>query len=135
MWIVSHCNVLELWRLDTAAQIDLFDSKTLYLLIISKMEEEDSNDIFMCGCKQCKFQTHRQRRIAKDHVSKYGTEEVGQYTACIDAQLQGQGHIPQPDMTPDIHASSMHHRGARQQAMASGANTFDQPRPVLVHTV
>ena len=63
MWIVPHCNVLELWRLDSAAQIDLFDSKALYLLIILEMEEEDPNDIVMCGCKQCKFQTCRGRWI------------------------------------------------------------------------
>ena len=118
MWIVPHCNVLELWHLDSAAQIDLFDSKTLYLLIISEMEEEDSNDIVMCGCKPCKFQTRRRHRIAQDRVSKYGTEEIRQYNAWIDAELQGQGHIPQPDMTPDIRASSMHHREARRQAMA-----------------
>ena len=45
------------------------------------MEEEDPNDIVMCGCKRCKFQTRRRRRIAEEHVSKYESEEVGQYTA------------------------------------------------------
>ena len=33
------------------AKIDLFDSKALYFLIKSEMEEEDPNDIVMCGCK------------------------------------------------------------------------------------
>ena len=41
--------------------------------------------------------------------------------------------MPQPDMTPDIHASSVHQREARRQAMAGQASTSDQSRLVLVH--
>ena len=82
------------------------------------MEEEVSNDIVLCGCVRCKFETRRRSWIVEDHVSKYGAEDIGQYNASIDAHLQVQGHITQPNMMPNIRASSMHHREARKQAMA-----------------
>ena len=51
--------------------------------------EEDPNDIVLCGCVRCKFQTCRHRRIAEDHVRKYGTEDIGQYTTWFESQVRG----------------------------------------------
>ena len=97
------------------------------------MEEEDLNDIVLCGCFLCKFQMRRQCWIAEDHVKKYGTEDTIKYTAWIDAQLQGQGHTTQPDMTPNIRASLVHCREAKPQAMEGQASTSNQPRLVPLH--
>ena len=47
--------------------------------------EEDPNDIVLCGCFCCKFQTRQRRRIAEDHVRRYGVEAFGQYTAWFES--------------------------------------------------
>lgn len=92
--------------------------------------EEDPNDIVLCGCVHCKFQTRRRHRIAEDHVRRYGVEDFGQYAAWFESQVQGMSiEISQPhlEMTPDPRAASVHHRDARRQAMAGVASTSADP--------
>ncbi|MCO5560293.1 hypothetical protein L7F22_013905 [Adiantum nelumboides] len=86
-----------------------------------EVDDEGPNDIVLCACIRCKFQTRR-RRIAEEHVRKYGAEDITQYTAWFEAQVQGQAHA-HLDMTPDPQAASVHHREARQQAMAGVSGT------------
>ena len=69
--------------------------------------EEDPNDIVLCGCVHCKFQTRRHRRIAEDHVRRYGAKDFGQYAAWFESQVQGMStEISQPhlEMTPNPRA-------------------------------
>ena len=95
------------------------------------MEDDGPNDIVLCACVRCKFQTRRRRRIAEEHVRKYGAEDVTQYRARFDAQVQGPTHAaPVLDMTPDPRAASMHHKEARRQAMAGQASTSADPATV-----
>ena len=86
----------------------------------------------MCACVRCKFQTRRRRRIAEEHVRKYGAEDITQYRAWFDAQVQGQTHASAGlDMTPDPRAASMHHKEARRQAVAGQASTPADPATVI----
>ena len=75
------------------------------------MEEKGPNDIVLFVCVRCKFQTRPRRRIAEEHVRKYGAEDITQYRAWFDAQVQGQTHAAVLDMTPHPRATSMHQRG------------------------
>ncbi|MCO5571205.1 hypothetical protein L7F22_024940 [Adiantum nelumboides] len=87
-----------------------------------EVDDEGPNDIVLCACIRCKFQTRRRRRIAEEHKQKYGAKDITQYTAWFEAQVQGQAHA-HLDMTPDPRAASVHHKEARQQAMASVPGT------------
>ena len=90
--------------------------------------EEDPKDIVLCGCVHCKFQTRRRRRIAKDHVRRYGAEDIGRYTTWFESEVQGLNiGEPQLEMTPDPRATSVHHREARRQALGGVASTLTNP--------
>ena len=51
--------------------------------------EEDPNDIVLCGCVHCKFQTRRCRHIAENHIRRYGAKDIRQYTTWFESQVQG----------------------------------------------
>ena len=93
--------------------------------------EEDPNDIILCGCVRCKFQTRRRRRIAEDHVRRYGAEDFDQYATWFESQVEGMStrisQRPHFEMTPDPHAASVHHRDARRQAMEGVVSTCAHP--------
>ena len=90
--------------------------------------EEDPNDIVLCGCVCCKFQTRQHCCIAADHVKTYGVEVIGQYAIWFESQIQGLNTSePRLEMTPDPRAVSVHHREARRQALGGVASTSTNP--------
>ena len=69
---------------------------------------------------------------AEEHVRKYGAEDITQYRACFDAQVQGQTHAAAGlDMMPDPRAASMHHKEARRQLVVGQASTSADPATVI----
>ena len=53
-----------------------------------EMDEEDPNDIVVCPCVHCKFQTPcKQHQIIEEHARSYGIEDIGQYRAWFDAHV------------------------------------------------
>ena len=89
--------------------------------------EENPNDIVLCGCVCCRSQTRQRRRIAEDHVRRYGAEDFDQYATWFESQVEGMStgisQRPHFEMTPDPRAALVHHRDARRQAMAGVAST------------
>ena len=76
------------------------------------MEIEDGpEDVILFGCKTCKFQMHRRRRIVESHIIKYGAKDTDKYRRWFQARSEGQEHASL-DITPDVRAASVHHRQA-----------------------